>query len=350
MERTLLWGALLGLALGGACGAPEAFLCASDSQCSTGGVCDEPGFCSFPDETCTSGRRFGEHAGQGLANTCVMPVVAGTTTGATTTSGPAPGSEGTDWSGTSPVADDDTSTGSPMTTTDGDDGGSTSTDGTGTSGTTGIEVPEGLVAWFRFERALPSDGVVDSSGNALHGTCLVCPTLGKGWSGLGGDFIGNEDVVLPADPLLEPPTFTVAAWVLVDIDDIAIMHVVSKPIGPLQRNSYELFMLLSGGQRSVRFIVGNDTEFEAATTPLLEPGWHHLAGTYDGELPRVYLDGVLEDVGEAVMVGYDDTPARIGHDFDNLDIANQLEGNIDDVRIYDVALDDAALADLAMQP
>lgn len=42
------------------------------------GACEPNGFCSFPDADCLSGSRYGEHAGAGLANTCVEPEAADT--------------------------------------------------------------------------------------------------------------------------------------------------------------------------------------------------------------------------------------------------------------------------------
>jgi hypothetical protein len=85
-------GFLLGCNAGG-------FLCESDEACQQGsaqGSCQPSGYCSFPDDTCPSGQRYGEHAGGSLPNTCVEPGSvgeAGTTDEAastgTTTSGPA---------------------------------------------------------------------------------------------------------------------------------------------------------------------------------------------------------------------------------------------------------------------
>lgn len=46
------------------------FECQSDAQCE-GGHCERDGWCSFPDDACPSGRRYGGLAGDGLAGTCV---------------------------------------------------------------------------------------------------------------------------------------------------------------------------------------------------------------------------------------------------------------------------------------
>jgi len=74
---------VVGAALGAsapACTDPV-YACNADDQCVSGdalGICEETGFCSFPDEACDSGRRYGAHAGD-LAHDCVPPVDEDTT-------------------------------------------------------------------------------------------------------------------------------------------------------------------------------------------------------------------------------------------------------------------------------
>ncbi|MEM6295878.1 MAG: hypothetical protein AAGA54_31695 [Myxococcota bacterium] len=93
-----LGGACLVLALAGCRSA--SFECASDDACKADGVqgwCEPLGFCSFPDDTCPSGRRFGDQSENDLAGMCVQPTepgpVGGGSSGNTTTS--ASGSEST---------------------------------------------------------------------------------------------------------------------------------------------------------------------------------------------------------------------------------------------------------------
>lgn len=65
------------------CGDPR-FHCQEDDECLEGdvqGVCQATGFCSFPDEACESGQRYGKHAG-GRTGRCVpVEEVAETATG-----------------------------------------------------------------------------------------------------------------------------------------------------------------------------------------------------------------------------------------------------------------------------
>lgn len=67
----LLALALIGVAPG--C-APATFGCSDDAQCKSGsdqGWCESGGYCSFEDDDCEGGRRYGEFAPSALAGTCV---------------------------------------------------------------------------------------------------------------------------------------------------------------------------------------------------------------------------------------------------------------------------------------
>lgn len=68
MTRTALFALVLGLF---GCDASETFNCLEDAQCGEGGVCEANSTCSFEDEACASGRRYGEFAPMGIAGACV---------------------------------------------------------------------------------------------------------------------------------------------------------------------------------------------------------------------------------------------------------------------------------------
>jgi hypothetical protein len=75
-SATVVWVVL------GACAPATEYPCDVDGQCLDGsvmGMCQSPGWCSFPDGECPSGQRYGDLAGGGLARMCVP--VEGSTTG-----------------------------------------------------------------------------------------------------------------------------------------------------------------------------------------------------------------------------------------------------------------------------
>jgi hypothetical protein len=60
-------------AVGLGCDRTVVFACETRDDCidgRAGGVCESDGYCSFPDGTCESGRRYGEYAPPALASTC----------------------------------------------------------------------------------------------------------------------------------------------------------------------------------------------------------------------------------------------------------------------------------------
>jgi len=66
--------AMLGCTAIAGCVSSSSFECDAASDCVDAGVagsCEPTGFCSFPDATCPSMRRYGQHAGNGLGGMCV---------------------------------------------------------------------------------------------------------------------------------------------------------------------------------------------------------------------------------------------------------------------------------------
>ncbi len=106
-------GLLLSLGLWG-CPAAEQ-TCAANSECGDEGRCEASGFCSFSDDTCPTGRRYGESGPSGEGGQCVT--AQGTTTGAVPPP-PAEESEGTSGDGDPTSAGDESSEGGTTAATE----------------------------------------------------------------------------------------------------------------------------------------------------------------------------------------------------------------------------------------
>jgi hypothetical protein len=108
--------ALVGLTLATGCATHMGFACEADAQCvhdGVAGTCEvDVGVCSFPDDGCTSGRRYGALGGGSVAGMCVPD--SGASGGST--------SEGADPTSSTSTS---TSTSSTASTTDGPDSAST---------------------------------------------------------------------------------------------------------------------------------------------------------------------------------------------------------------------------------
>lgn len=333
------------------CGDAGAFACQGDAQCAAaGGICQPQGWCSFPADACPSGQRFGEHAGGGLAGTCVPEDDASTAAGSGgDISGPAatgpslPTGDVGDSTSTMPVVDD--STGPPLpgtTTTDTDDAASSTS-----SDSTGAAIDPSLVAWYTFDD--PTDLFADASGNELHGYCgqADCPLWQAGILDGAIRIDGVDDHVhVEHDPLLElTDEMTVAVWVSVDSAMASFNSIFCKPIGPSESNSWEIGI---EGTGEIYFGGGDLMDQSGVTAPAIElRTWHHLAMTLAGDELRAFIDGELVGTAMVIPFAYDNHTLYIGADADFEMDDNFFHGAVDDARIYDRQLDDAEIAALA---
>ncbi|MCA9707590.1 MAG: hypothetical protein KDK70_17185 [Myxococcales bacterium] len=140
--RVKISAVLIGCTLGiSANCAATGFVCADASECLLEGVqgrCEADGWCSFPDEACPSGHRYGKNAGDGLGGACTEEEGTGSSSASSTTAmTPMASTLGDDGSGSS-EGDSDTST------------GGSSVDETGSSGVLPEcpESEEACDAWF----------------------------------------------------------------------------------------------------------------------------------------------------------------------------------------------------------
>ena len=88
----------------------------------------------------------------------------------------------------------------------------------------------------------------------------------------------------------------------------------------------------------------NDTLFSSA--PLLNNTWYFVVGTFDGTTKRLYINGVPDTSRVwANTIGYNSTSSSLGYlRFNN---AQQLNGQLDEVGVYNRALTDTEIASLA---
>jgi hypothetical protein len=65
---------------------------------------------------------------------------------------------------------------------------------------------------------------------------------------------------------------------------------------------------------------------------IIDNNWHHILGTYDGSVMKLYVDGVLSKTEDKWF------PGDIAYGNYDLYIGDSFNGQIDDVRIYNYAL------------
>jgi hypothetical protein len=206
-------------------------------------------------------------------------------------------------------------------------------------------IPQELIAWFPLDDV--ALGTVIEAVAGQHGSCAgsSCPTPTPGVVDGALLFDGSSQVVTatPATALNTAASFTVAVWTRMDLSvPEGFACVVSKRYGAESFNSWQLCTFF-------------DTwRFVSVTTMIVGPNarfgtWQHFAATWDAPSTQLqlYVDG--EPYGAAMFVDltFDDGALLIGADVDGTSVFGYFPGAIDDLRVYNRALDAAQIQKLA---
>jgi len=176
----------------------------------------------------------------------------------------------------------------------------------------------------------------------------TCPTLTPGIHGNGFDFSGNRALTVVHTADLDPTGgFTLSLWVRLSSvpGGAAYACFLGKAIGGGSLNTYGLCVESIG---RAFYHSGTSTMVDNLTGAALSLAtWHHLAMTWDGITKRGYLDGVA-DVSQPVPLVEDDMHlVSIGSDYNAGNPTYWTDGELDDVMIFNRALDPAEILQLA---
>ena len=236
---------------------------------------------------------------------------------------------------------------------------------------------------------LTADVVLGNDGNLMGNTAFVVQTLGGGtvdiapifgnvdaldFPGVAGDYVEVAD-----DPTLDiSGSVTVAAWVNLRTNPSLSVFLDKEETPTSAALNYFLGNSGAGPNASffVTFVDGSATvnttvqgsatcngiacgilsasPFETAANPL--GTWRHVAGVYDAttQTLKVYLDGVID--GEASFnasspdILTTNEPLTIGRRNSTVSGQGHVDGQIDDVRVYDRGLTGDEIEVLATEP
>jgi len=222
---------------------------------------------------------------------------------------------------------------------------------------TGGVIP-GLVGYWKFDEGSGTT-ITDASLQGNHGTIRQGITSGAGLHPAPGWATGKFGAALRIDGVddwVNVPdsdsidstginnNVSVSAWIKLDkIDTRRPFNVVAQR-HMLGTRVEQFFMGLDNGAPAVgvNFFYG----VGVTNVPLNE--WVHMAMTYDGIKQIGYIDGsvaISQDVGWPVAT--DETPFTMGGAINEDDANEQIDGLIDEVRLYDIKLTPEEIADLA---
>jgi hypothetical protein len=157
-------------------------------------------------------------------------------------------------------------------------------------------------------------------------------------------FGGDDFVTIPGGSALEPAKLTVAAWVRGDTTPGPFRYVLSKGSVACLASSYGLYTGDGGGLAF--YIAGGPTDiFVSPGTPaasVWDGKWHHVAGTFDGQTVRLFLDGNQIGTGTAAPTTIDyslgSSGGQIGNYPGSCPDALTLKGDVDGVQVWSQAL------------
>jgi len=196
-----------------------------------------------------------------------------------------------------------------------------------------------LVAHWRLDEG-SGNTVYDAGPHGLNGTIYGDPKWVAGKIGGALEFDGNGDYVdFGNDPVFDiTEQITLAIWVNAnDLNNGEHNCWLGKgdntyAIKHQSGNNIEFF-IYDGDWHSINYTTGLES---------LNGDWHHMAGTYDGQELKFYLDGQLADT--AVYPGTIGTAPHPVTMAENSQATGRFfDGMLDDARIYNHAMDEGEI-------
>ena len=200
-----------------------------------------------------------------------------------------------------------------------------------------LDLTTGLVGYWKLDE-LTGTTAADSSGNGYNATTAGSPQWNPAQVNGGLTFDGVDDGAQTGSaPLLDAPThLTLSAWVNHGATNAFRSIIDKRDAGT---DGYDLYLT----DTSRAFVRINQETLTGATV-LTSGTWHHIAAVWDGSTVTLYVNGVL-NASKSVSTTLSTTGAlRIGEHFSVNDY--RFDGTLDEVRVYDRALNAAEVQGL----
>jgi len=186
-----------------------------------------------------------------------------------------------------------------------------------------------LKHWWKLDEesgTTAPDSVGDANGTLTN---MEDADWVSGWIDGALDFDGeNEYISLGKLDVLKGRVVTISAWMRAEYQSSSYSPIVTQ----YNANFAGFDLCLDSSGYPCFFL---DDKFAKANQPVSPNTWYHLAGTYDSQQLKIYVDGIFQD-SEAVAKEGTYTDAYIAR---GLIEDTYFNGKIDDVRIYSWAMD-----------
>jgi len=199
-------------------------------------------------------------------------------------------------------------------------------------------------AWLFDENQ--GDTASDASGNGHTGDIIAAKWV-KGKTGAALEFNGKGNIVeIPHHDAFDLATYTASAWIKTQPNGKWQTVLGKEPIAGKPRN-YGVYIAGDTSLLGVNYTTDGNWKTAFSTTVAADGNWHHVAATYDGEMLRAYMDGVMEgETQTEIPPDHNTEPVRIGRW--GAPRGDYMEGVIDEVAIFSEALTEDEIRDITM--
>ena len=202
------------------------------------------------------------------------------------------------------------------------------------------ELRQGLILYYSFDNEPSATDITDESDEGNNGSPVNVEWVKDGHQGGAASFGPTDSyITVPNKTKLNPPVLTLSAWIKTSCKDAAWRRIFDK-------GSTEGYTLTMGGgpveknwQGEVCVEAGKSFVFSGIQ--VTDGTWHHIAGTFDGEESKIYVDGMIAQTkrwkGEAGRTSYNLT---IGSNLSRpaKEFGPSFNGTMDDVMMFNRAL------------
>jgi hypothetical protein len=199
--------------------------------------------------------------------------------------------------------------------------------------------PSGLVAWYA------GDGNANDSQGSNNGTLMGSgTTFPVGEVGEAFSFSGSGYVSVNNSTSLNPSAMTIDAWVKAtnSSNESSLVNKFQHNDGTSSDDSYYLGINPGGGPGKLRWqfqTPAGDFILDSPTVNIFDGQFHHVAGTYDGSLMIIYVDGqIVASRSANGAIQTTTTPVYLGAAIDNGATARYFIGQLDEIDIFNRAL------------
>jgi hypothetical protein len=193
-------------------------------------------------------------------------------------------------------------------------------------------VSPAMIVWYPFE-----NGTADQSGHANHGTAFGAAVTTTGRLGRAYSFDSADDYIQAPWTGSSPTRGAIALWIRPSGFRASSQYIVGHTSQTDWANRIQVYTDETGGILNLG--LGDQHALLTGIATLVARQWQHVALTWDATTYRVYVDGTERANGTFTGFTALNTFVDIGNTGNSASRGEGFSGEIDDVRMFNRALD-----------